>query len=191
MKQWMFPLVLAGLLTACSGTPKPADEPTTGPAAQEAVQQEEVVKEDPIDIYVRNNAERLANFAMRFANASDLPKEIKAALDDEAFKKNKTFLQPEDLKSVYEGRQYAPIFVSNGAISDDFKPLTDEFGQLERHGLKPATGLFEAIEGPTAAFLISTPQTDTRSQGRCDEQRGGARPDFGSCSRREYVAAPV
>ena len=147
MKQWMFPLVLAGLLTACSGTPKPADEPTTGPAAQEAVQQEEVVKEDPIDIYVRNNAERLANFAMRFANASDLPKEIKAALDDEAFKKNKTFLQPEDLKSVYEGRQYAPIFVSNGAISDDFKPLTDEFGQLERHGLKPATGLFEAIEG--------------------------------------------
>lgn len=148
MRPWMFPLVLAGLLTACSGAPKTTDDPKAadGTGETEAVAQEEVKKEDPIDIYVRNNAERLANFAMRFANASDLPKEIKAALDDELFKKNKAFLQPDDLKSVYEARQYAPIFVSNGAISDDFKPLTDEFGQMERHGLKPATALNEALE---------------------------------------------
>ena len=109
MKQWMFPLVLAGLLTACSGTPKPADEPTTGPAAQEAVQQEEVVKEDPIDIYVRNNAERLANFAMRFANASDLPKEIKAALEDEAFKKNKKLMLGNILPMIVDEMEVQDI----------------------------------------------------------------------------------
>ncbi len=141
MKRWIVPLALAMTLSACGGSP---GTETVSPAQTESTKEVDLnaQKQSTVEAFVKANSENLANFAMKFAKSDDLNKEIQALVTAEQPKKQAkdsntpSWLQPEDLKAVYEARQFSPIFVSNGHIQSAAEPLLAELRQLQLHGLE-------------------------------------------------------
>lgn len=146
MKQWIVPLSLALLLTACGGNKTPQN-PDSNPVQTEEAKADNNAKADAkntsdIEKFVSANAENLANYAMKFAKSDDLSNEIqklvtaappskKAKADPNLIK----FVQQADLKEIYEARQFSPIFVTGSSLVSTLDPLVKELEQLENHGL--------------------------------------------------------
>ncbi len=143
MKQWIVPISLAFLLSACgNSTPLPQD-PVSPVLTQESnVVDPRIQARTDAENFVNVNAENLANFAMKFAKSDDLANEIQKLITAEPpSKKAKAdpnriaFLQQSDLKEIYEARQFSPIFVSGSGLTSAMDPLTKELNQLNNHGL--------------------------------------------------------
>lgn len=143
MKQWMAWPLMALIITGCGGT-------QTDPAqiakqqAQEAADKEAEIKaqkQKQIEAFVKNNAKNLAAFAMKFAKSDNLTKEIQTLVTSSPKQKTKTngaqikFMQPADIQAIYEGRQFAPIFVTDSALDPAAEPLFKELRHLDAHGL--------------------------------------------------------
>ena len=123
------PLLLAGLIMGCSSpkNPVPVDSPKQEVPAVDLVAK----KKQEVGIFVHNNAQKLSGYAMKFAKPDDLSKEINKIVSEQS----STFLQSTDILDIYQSRQFAPIFLSTGAFSDNVRPLIDEFTRLPAHGL--------------------------------------------------------
>lgn len=144
MKHWIVPIALALLLTACGGnktTPEP-DTPHIDEKETAKTSDNSAKKLAKIEKFVSVNADNLANYAMKFAKSDDLNGEIQKLITAEPpSKKAKAdpnrivFSQQSDLKEIYAGRQYAPIFVTGTGLVSKLEPLVREFEQLENHGL--------------------------------------------------------
>ena len=145
MRQWIVPLSLALLFTACDST---RNQPVVvDPPAQEVPKIDPVLKrQQDVAIFVHNNARSLADYAMKFVKSDDLTKEIQKIVSAQPDKQVKispdsdgwqapAFLQPADMNEIYQARQFAPIFVNAGTLSSHVSPLTDEFMRLPSHGL--------------------------------------------------------
>lgn len=150
MRQWIVPLSLLLLLSACSSTSQDKDAvvaaaATNPPASESVVKDNSAQNKDNIAIFVKNNADNFANYAMKFAKSDDFAKEVQKIIDEsqaaQKAKKKKVkdsavkLVQPDGLKSLYESHQYAPIFVSGGSLPTALDPLLNELDHLEDHGL--------------------------------------------------------
>ena len=146
MKQWIVPVALVTLLSACSGpTPAPTDTPES-PRMESPQVDPQVKHREDVAAFVHNNAKSLADFAMRFAKSDDLVHEIEKIVTAQPDKKAKIkadadgwkapqFLQPESLNEIYQARRFGPVFVTSGTLTNEIDPLVTELGRLGSHGL--------------------------------------------------------
>ena len=156
MKQWIVPLSLILLLSSCSNTTQNVENSNTVP--NPPVQETPVVQVDQkkanYEGFVKANAENLANYAMKFVKSDDLSKEIQNLVAGDA-SKGESIQYRDNLRQIYEKRQYAPIFVSGNNIVPAMDPIVEEFRRLPSHGLAKidATPWEEALK----ALQDSTP----------------------------------
>ena len=171
MRQWIVPIALISLLSACSAQKtEPSDAVNPAGIAANAVDPQVKHRED-VGIFVKNNAGSLASFAMKFAKSDDLVREIekivkaqpdstaKIKADDDGWKAP-SFLQPEGLNEIYQARRFAPIFVNNSKLTSEIDPLVTELNRLESHGLAKRIDVQPWLDAKTALESLSVDKSD-------------------------------
>ncbi|MCL2326320.1 MAG: L,D-transpeptidase family protein [Proteobacteria bacterium] len=149
MKRMWVLSILALSMMACNGqtisTPSAASSQQGSNKAQTATNAEQD-KRAGVETFVEKNADNLAKFAMKFASPPGVSNKIAYILQEASDQTPKKLKDYEDLaipplvhlstlRTFYEARNHAPIFLEGTNIAQAAAPLAEVLNHLESHGI--------------------------------------------------------
>ena len=162
MRWWCW-IVLAAAMVGCA--PKGERLEVSSEPAIDAAQATIEARREYIRKFVKEHAENISKFAMKFAKSDDLTKEIRRLIDEAepATKKKHAqgaliLMQKDDLSAVYADRNDAPIFVTPAGIAPQMARLTTELESLASHGLAIDTSRWQAARAAYRDVALAEPE---------------------------------
>jgi len=144
--------ILALSMMACNGqtisTPSATSSEHSPNKAQQTTIRGEQDKRAAAETFVEKNSDNLAKFAMKFASPPGVSNKIAFLLQEASDQKLKKLEGYEDfaippvvhlstLRTLYEARNHAPIFLEGSNIAQAAAPLVEVLDHLDSHGITP------------------------------------------------------